>query len=223
MTEEEWLRCEDPREMLEYLRGKTSDRKLRLFAVACCRCVWQRLSEKSSRPAVEVAERYCDQLAEEHDLVSSQQAVESSLDFDGGEPVSDPGFWACSLRIEEDVNSCACYAAGTVTLTLDHMAVDFDSQMEQSIAAEKAQQCKILRDIFGNPFCPVALDPAWPTETAVVLASSIYAERAFDRMPILADALEEAGCDSADILAHCRGRGPHVRGCWVVDLLLGKG
>jgi len=82
--------------------------------------------------------------------------------------------------------------------------------------------CQFFRDIFGNPFRPVAIDPRWQTETVVALATGIYAERAFDRMPILADALEDVGCDRADILNHCRGDGPHVRGCWVVDLLLGK-
>jgi hypothetical protein len=80
----------------------------------------------------------------------------------------------------------------------------------------------LLQDIFGNPFRPVTADPEWLTATAVALAQTIYAERAFDRLPILADALEDAGCDNADILAHCRGDGPHVRGCWVVDLILGK-
>ncbi len=80
----------------------------------------------------------------------------------------------------------------------------------------------LLRDIFGNPFRPVAFDPAWRTETVVALACGIYAERAFDRMPILADALEETGCDHADILSHCRGPGPHACGCWVVDAVLGK-
>lgn len=88
--------------------------------------------------------------------------------------------------------------------------------------AEGAAQVCLLRDIFGNPFRPVTLDPRWQSETVVALASGIYAERAFDRMLILADALEDAGCDNADILAHCRGDGPHVRGCWVVDLILGK-
>jgi hypothetical protein len=78
------------------------------------------------------------------------------------------------------------------------------------------------RDIFGNPFRPVAFADSWRSETVVALAAGIYAERAFDRMPILADALEEAGCDHADVLSHCRGPGPHVRGCWVVDGLLGK-
>ena len=80
----------------------------------------------------------------------------------------------------------------------------------------------LLRCIFGNPFRPVAFAPHWRSETAVSLATGIYDERAFDRLPILADALEEAGCDNADVLAHCRGDGPHARGCWVVDGVLGR-
>ena len=83
-------------------------------------------------------------------------------------------------------------------------------------------QCELLRDIFGNPFRPVAVDPEWLTSTVVALARGVYDDRAFDRLPILADALQDAGCEDADILAHCRGDGPHVRGCWVVDLMLGK-
>jgi hypothetical protein len=79
----------------------------------------------------------------------------------------------------------------------------------------------LFRDIFGNPFRPVSLDPAWLTSTVVLLAKGIYDDRAFDRLPILADALQDAGCDNDDILGHCRGPGPHVRGCWVVDLVLG--
>jgi hypothetical protein len=80
----------------------------------------------------------------------------------------------------------------------------------------------IIRDIFGNPFRPTAADPYWITSTAAALARSVYAERAFDRLPILADALEDAGCDQSDVLAHCRGDGPHARGCWAVDLILGR-
>jgi hypothetical protein len=81
----------------------------------------------------------------------------------------------------------------------------------------------LFRELFCNPFRPVVFDPRWQSETVLALATGIYAERAFDRMPILADALEDAGCDNAYVLTHCRGPGPHVRGCWVVDLLLGKG
>jgi hypothetical protein len=82
--------------------------------------------------------------------------------------------------------------------------------------------CALLDDIFGNPFYPVAFDPSWRTSAAVGLAASMYEARDFAGMPVLADALEEAGCGDADVLSHCRGGGPHVRGCWVVDLVLGK-
>jgi hypothetical protein len=93
---------------------------------------------------------------------------------------------------------------------------------QRDVVAEQDMQCRLLWDIFGNPFRPAAVDPRWRTSTVLALADGIYADRAFDRLPILADALEEAGCDSEAILAHCRDDGPHVRGCWVVDLLLGK-
>jgi hypothetical protein len=84
-------------------------------------------------------------------------------------------------------------------------------------------QCAIIRDVFGNPFRPVAFDPAWRTGTAVDLANTMYDARDFAAMPVLADALEEAGCDVPDVLGHCRDpKGAHVRGCWVVDLVLRK-
>ncbi|MBX9584052.1 MAG: hypothetical protein K2X87_27445 [Gemmataceae bacterium] len=90
-------------------------------------------------------------------------------------------------------------------------------------ADSEPKQTALLRDGIGNPFRPVAIDPDWLTSTVVALAAGIYADRAFDRPPVLADALEDAGCGHADILAHCRGDGPHARGCWVVDMILGKG
>ena len=83
-------------------------------------------------------------------------------------------------------------------------------------------QAEIVRCVLGNPFRPVVADPAWLTPTAIAIADSLYRDRAFDRLPILADALEEAGCTVADILLHCRQPGEHVRGCWAVDLVLGK-
>jgi hypothetical protein len=80
-----------------------------------------------------------------------------------------------------------------------------------------------LRDIFGNPFRPVSFPPVWRTDTAIALARNMYESRDFSAMPILADALQDAGCDSAAILDHCRSAEQlHVRGCWVVDLVLGK-
>jgi hypothetical protein len=93
---------------------------------------------------------------------------------------------------------------------------------DAAFADNRRQQCHLLRDILGNPFRAVTFDPAWRTETAVALARQMYESRDFGAMPILADALQDAGCTSDDILAHCRGPGPHARGCWVVDLVLGK-
>jgi hypothetical protein len=88
--------------------------------------------------------------------------------------------------------------------------------------AEKAAQCRLLRDIFCNPFRPVSMAPSRLTSSVLDLTRTMYDSRDFAAMPILADALEEAGCNNPDILAHCRGDGPHIRGCWVVDLVLGK-
>ncbi|MBN9519490.1 hypothetical protein J0H58_13365 [bacterium] len=84
------------------------------------------------------------------------------------------------------------------------------------------QQVALVRDIFGNPFQPVTFEPSWRTTAVDGLATGIYEEKAFDRLPVLADALEDAGCSDGDILDHCRSQGEHVRGCWVVDLILGK-
>jgi len=104
----------------------------------------------------------------------------------------------------------------------DERAVQGLPEFVSAMGIELSNLANLLRDIFGNPFRSVTVDPRWQSEIVVALATGIYAERAFDRMPILADALEEAGCDHPDILTHCRGDGPHVRGCWVVDLVLGK-
>jgi hypothetical protein len=98
--------------------------------------------------------------------------------------------------------------------------------MAAEIAArgpEMQTQASLLRDIIGNPFCPVALNPAWLTPNVTALARSIYADRNFIDLPILADALEEAGCTRPELLTHLRGPGPHVLGCWALDLVLNKG
>jgi hypothetical protein len=88
--------------------------------------------------------------------------------------------------------------------------------------SEESSQSHLLRDIIGNPFRPININPSWLTSTVLSLATGIYEEKAFDRMPILADALQDAGCDNEDILNHCRQPGEHVRGCWVMDFLTGR-
>jgi len=91
-----------------------------------------------------------------------------------------------------------------------------------AVVENDSWRAKYLRCIFGDPYRPVTIDPRLLTSTVIDLANAIYDERAFDRMPILADALMDAGCASEEIIAHCRQSDEHVRGCWVVDLLLAK-
>jgi hypothetical protein len=207
MTEAEWLECTDPERMLKFLRRKASERKLRLFACACCRRIWRFLPDKRSRKAVEVAERYADGKADEDRLGSAcEDAVEAAETGRG----ADAAAHASDIS-PVDAKYVAFEAAWAARRT------DDSPPTEEFVA-----QAELLRDIIGNPFRPVTVDPSWLTHTVTALAKGIYDKRAFDRLPILADAPEEAGCANADILAHCRKPGEHLRGCWVVDLLLGK-
>ena len=214
MSEAEWLACDDRQPMLETFRGMLSDRKLRLFACACCRRIWQLLPEESKK-AVIMAERYADGSASAEELGSAQErAFDAATNSDG-----EAAWWATHANAFYSGFDASYCAAGREAVLGWPGRNDHD---DVAFVREHAESADILRDILGNPFRPVSLDPAWLTSTVITLARGIYDERAFDRLPILADALEDAGCDNADILAHCRGDGPHVRGCWLVDLVLGK-
>ncbi len=119
---------------------------------------------------------------------------------------------------------------GALVARIAHPGAHFDINRLQNSAPEavevyrheRAIQIALTLDTIGNPFCPVTFSSEWRTDTAIALARQMYESREFSAMPILADALQDAGCDNDDILDHCRGDGPHVRGCWVVDLVLGK-
>jgi hypothetical protein len=121
----------------------------------------------------------------------------------------------------QDAKTVSDYAARAAASTRLADRVPGDERFREQ-EAECEKQVRFFRDIFGNPFRPVAFDARWRTGDVLGVARGIYEDRAFDRMPMLADALMDAGCDSDDILNHCRGDGPHARGCWVVDLVLGK-
>ena len=137
----------------------------------------------------------------------------------GSEPVWDPTYYTCSDGIRVDAFGCAFYSSNRGA-KLD--GPNRDQEASELATAERRFQSDLLRDIFGNPFRPVAFDPAWRTEAAVGIAAKMYDDRQFAAMPILADALQDAGCEDEQVLTHCREPGTHVRGCWVVDLLLGK-
>jgi hypothetical protein len=240
MTEAEWLACDDPKPMLLAIMDAGSGRKLRLFAVACCRRVIHCFTEKEQREAEDrltIAERYADGLVGEDELRQAQSAFMCG----GGIPLDDFGHDAAidDPRAAAGFAQARCWAVAEMGLTkprpprpgfLTRLRNCFRRPpppewlptIRPETFAEQAAQAHLLRDIFGNPFRPATFSPEWRTDTAVTLASQLYDSRDFTAMLILADALQDAGCDNDDILSHCRGNGPHVRGCWAVDLVLGR-
>ena len=215
MTEAEWLSCNDPERMLEFLKGRSSERKLRLVACACCRRIWH-LLEGWSQNAVEVYEQQLDGAMD-------QIAMTFAADLHEDVILNAKPYTAQHIAagIVNSIISGAAWALAWNTVSEARRAIRANSKQADTYL-EATCQAAIVRDLFGNPFSQVPIDRSWPNPTAVNQAKSIYDDRAFDRLPILADALEDAGCTDAAILAHCRGGGVHVRGCWVVDLLLGK-
>jgi len=202
MTEQEWLDCGDPTRMQQFLDGKVSERKARLYRSACSRHIWELLIDPRSRTSVEVAERYADSQASPEELhqarIAAGQVVEENSVYD----VPFTAYLATEdhsslLRVAE---TAANHAGGWL--------------YPYSV---------ILHCIFSNPFRPSPSIPSGLTSTVVSLAEGISTPSGtFDRLPILSDALQDAGCEHEDILNHLRGPGPHCRGCCVVDLLFGK-
>jgi hypothetical protein len=223
MTEAEWLSCTDPTRMLVYLQGKTSERKRRLFA---CVCYWRFHEGFIEDPdgeglfAVELAEAYADGLTSAAELAKVRQEIV-------------PGLWdqCSSAVVRHEIADCAtAVPLGDVAPAARAFVFWVESnligdEVQEVVRREQAAMCAVLRDIMGNPFRPVVPEPAWLTwngGTVVGIAQAISEERAFERLPILADALQEAGCNEPNILAHCHADVDHVCGCWVVDLLLAR-
>ncbi len=235
MTERMWNACTDPQQMLEFLEWhagtKPSDRKLRLFVCSCFPRINPKYTNRSICRAVEIGERYADGLATEKERKSAEANAERERRMEterhqaatvalqaSTEKVMNPRWAAKMARFMVAVDWFRTNIGTLPTWPLGHP--DF----QEAMRVEGANyQAPVLHCIFGPlPFHPVTLERVWLTSTVQQLAEAIYQEKAFNRLPILADALEEAGCTDADILKHCRQPGEHVRGCWVVDLLLGK-
>jgi hypothetical protein len=197
--------------MAAHIRNRTTERKSRLFAVACCRLVWDGFVDERSREAVEVAEQFADGLVSDYRrMLAEARARDVEKGPDRGRFGSDQYFPAIAAKM--------AVLARINLAGVGHFALAFRPGRERLATAGAG----LLREVVGNPFRPVALDHSWLTSTVVALARSVYDDRAFDRLPILADALQDAGCANDHVLDHCRSDGPHVRGCWVVDLVLGK-
>jgi hypothetical protein len=221
MTEEQWLTTRDDLAMLEQIQADVSLRKLRLLYCGAARHRWDLVRPKRWKDAVALGE----QLAERDDENAREQMKSTLYSYiirrKRREKLKRYGLnldcWPPS-----DANAIHSLLLGSMfsdrMLRQSHRISAWTTG--RIVVSEVA--ASFLRCIFGNPFSPVVFVESWRTETAVALAAGIYEERAFDRLPILADALEDAGCDHADVLTHCRVPSPHVRGCWVVDGVLGK-
>jgi hypothetical protein len=196
---------------------KKNHRKLRLWACACCLRLGDLLADSRSQDAVAVAERLADGLASKEEVRKARE-VAKRVPQVTGKLRGTPAEWAASAPVWLLHPSAADFSRVTV-LRAAAALVEGGVTIR---GAEEQVQFELLRDVFGNPFRPVTFDPRWRTSTAVALAQQVYDSRDHSIMPILADALEDAGCDHANILAHCRGDGPHCRGCWAVDSVLAK-
>ncbi|QJW94717.1 hypothetical protein [Frigoriglobus tundricola] len=264
MTESEWLASGESKPLLEFLMARTSERKLRLFAVDCCRRVKYLLKGshlKRSRKAIGVVERHVEGLATFEEVRAALDEVLGDC-LDASHSIVHAGeanFYAAEYATNAVAYLNGFRIIGTATCTscalaYDALARDSDPVLariaaeyagrgrqagEAQFAAEEAEvralpryvralvgeqtnQAQLLRDIIGNPFRVAAFSSNWRTGTTVLLARQMHESRDYSAMPVLADALQDCGCDNCDMLDHCRGPGPHVRGCWVVDLVLGK-
>jgi hypothetical protein len=244
MTEAEWLHATEPGPMLAYLGSKASNRKLRLLACGCCRRIWSLLTDRPSRTAVDVAEAYADQQTEYASLENAaaelsliqdqcygtfgylvQEVLHGLPNEEGVESVlsalMDHDEWSTAAVLASYCGAVSPALAPEIALTASVLSKP-RQQWDEQFTSESAAQCCLVRDIFGNPFRPVVVDPSWLNSTVVALARGLYEKRAFDLLPVLADALQEADCDNADILTHLRATSIHTLGCWALDLVLGK-
>ena len=184
---------------------------MRLFAVACCYQMWELLRHKRSRRAVLVAEKYADGLATQDELRKANRGAAEAGERAASLYRHDGGAFG-SARDRWEAASVAL-----ATSAVDNVRLD-----EHFFACcRTTETSKLIRDIV-NPFYRAVLSRDWLTSNVIDIARTIYADRCFDRLPILADALLDGGCNSDEILEHVRSRGPHVRGCWAVDLILGE-
>jgi hypothetical protein len=224
MTEEAWLDDNShPQRMVFHLsncgfaRSKVGRRKLRLFACACCRVIWDVIPHEDLRKAVLVAERFSDGHASKEELSTARAKVEDMQGVHGSFGDGPAAVWVAITMCVEAANPRPFAAAFMMTATGEPLAGKMPARQAE------ARLSDLLRDVFGNPFRPITLNPSWLTSTVLTLARQMYDSRDFSPMPILADALQDAGCDNEDILNHCRQPGEHVRGCWCVDHLIGRG
>jgi hypothetical protein len=227
-------------QMLNLAAGRVSDRKLDLFNGWCCHAMRPYLTDPRSRAAARYAESHIDEgCPDTHEraviLLAATAAVEELGEWARAAPTAAEmrrrRVYAFAAKIAQqalghELPNRGALANAQFTAFAFAWAND-DRGMNLPETGELRDehlrlQASIFQDIVGNPFRPVVFDARWRTADTVGLSRAIYEDRAFARLPLLADALMDAGCAEDRILDHCRSRGPHTRGCWVVDLVLGK-
>jgi hypothetical protein len=213
-TEARWFASNSPASLLYTVKQKKllKPRKAMLFACGCYRLVWDKIGLKGVREVIEKAEARADKQITQNELRTYR--------YTRGNPAQGSSDEYLQLSLGSLV---------TPKMLPMHIAWLVRAAFEPSMwqHANKWEECKpqadLVREIFGNPFKPVTFAKAWRTDTVLTLAHTMYESREFSAMPILADALQDAGCENEAVLAHCRdAKQVHVRGCWVVDLVLGK-
>jgi len=245
MTEADWLAASDPQGMLTFLRGTgvATDRKLRLFSAACCRRLWHLLTRHSAQRVVEVAELLADGGTSHEDLAKAWQYVIAPDGFAASGwaawlvaglvvmPPGSPAVAASAARLAlQASNDTSAARTAPPGREIEAARAAWAAAVKAGDDERGAQAC-MLRDLLGPfPFRPVSLPPslrAWKDGLLVSLAQSAYEHRLFfghldpARLAVLADALDEAGCTDAALVSHLRAPGPHVRGCWALDAVLG--
>lgn len=222
MSETDWLRSRDPATMLDFLADRASERKLRLFAVACCYRVKKHAGDDAVRGAIEASERYADGFMSYEDFTAVQKTLRRS------HPLMLDSAIAAARSCSQQALTAASIAAWEPILEVDQMrGLSPDFEVAAAIAhrtrtAESKSQAALLREIFGNPFRSLAIRPVWLTPEVVAIARRIYQERTFSEVFRLAQALENSGCNDRLMIGHCQASLDHVRGCWLLDSLLGR-
>lgn len=233
MTQSEARTAIDLPGLLPRRLAALSIRKLRLFACACCRRIWPVLLDERCRQAVEAAEQYADGHVDSAALAAARGDAEKAYQEDVW-----PSVEACIYPAHEEMTPQRALSGSKAALwAFTHHATWKAARVDGIITAEAASdpkgffwkstekaeltmQANFLGDLAGVPARAAAIEPFWRNAATMKLAQTMYDSRCFDRMPILADALQAAGCNNSDILEHCRRPGVHVRGCWVLDMLL---
>jgi hypothetical protein len=219
MTEAEWLTCDRAYVLLAAAKWSQHYRKVRLLACACCRAIWHHIDAPKLRAGIELSEAFADDPTKRAQIDATMRRnrgflsrLRRSLNTSFGSvwPHADYIRFVCA---EEAARAVFVHSG---------ILVGVPDRIESLFPQQRSAQAALVRCLFGNPFRPVAFDPAWRTDTAVALARQMYDSREFGAMPSLADALQDAGCEDEQVLMHCRQPGPHARGCWVVDGVLGK-